>query len=89
MVHISFTPNLARLVEAPASEVDGATLGGVLEAYFRDHPRVRGYVLDDQGAVRKHVAVFVNRDLIRDRRDLTHPVREGDRIFIAQALSGG
>ena len=46
-------------------------------------------VLDDQGAVRKHVAIFVNSQLIRDRQTLTDPIGEDDDIFVAQALSGG
>lgn len=86
---VAFTPNLRRHVETPTARVAGATVGEVLEGYFRDNPRVRGYVLDDQGGVRRHVAVFVNEQLIRDRTGLSDPVRDGDAIFVAQALSGG
>jgi hypothetical protein len=50
---------------------------------------MRGYVLDDQGAVRTHVAVFLNRVPIRDRVGLADPVGDGDALFIVQALSGG
>jgi hypothetical protein len=50
---------------------------------------VRGYVLDDQGAVRKHVAIFVNQRLIGDRQRLSDRIGEDDDIFVAQALSGG
>ena len=89
MTTLAFTPNLARHVETPGAEVRGPTLRQALDHYFVANPCVRGYVLDDQGAVRKHVAIFVNQSLIRDRTGLTDPVGPTDEIFIAQALSGG
>ena len=89
MATLSFTPNLRRHVETPAARVEGATLRQVLEGYFQVNPQVRGYVLDDQGTLRKHVAIFLNEELIRDRTGLSDPVAEGDDIFVVQALSGG
>jgi molybdopterin synthase sulfur carrier subunit len=89
MTTLAFTPNLARHVETPAARVQGDTLRQALECYFEANPRVRGYVLDDQGEVRKHVAIFVNQALVKDRVGLSDPVGERDEIFIAQALSGG
>ena len=89
MATLAFTPNLARHVETPETPVTGTTLGAALESYFAANPRVRGYVLDDQGMVRKHVAIFINQRLIRDRATLSDRIREDDEIFVAQALSGG
>lgn len=89
MATLSFTANLLRHIEAPPARVDGATVREVLEGYFVTYPEVRGYVLDDQGAARKHVAIFLNQQLIRDRAGLSDPVREYDDIFVLQALSGG
>jgi len=90
MPTLSFTRNLLRHVEAlPSAEVKGATIEAALNDYFRIHPRVRGYVLDDQGAVRKHVAIFLNQEPIHDRTGLSDPVATSDEIFVAQALSGG
>ena len=88
-VKLSFTPNLARHLACPDADVAGGTLREVLDQYFEKNPRVRGYVLDDQGAVRTHVAVFVNQELIRDRGTLLDAVTDGDEIFVVQALSGG
>jgi hypothetical protein len=89
MTTLSFTPNLLRHVQAPTGRVEGATVREVLEAYFQIHPQVRGYVLDEQGAVRKHVAVFLNQESIHDRATLSDPVEPDDDIFVIQALSGG
>ena len=61
----------------------------VLEGVFREHPALRGYVLDDQGEVRTHIAVFVNGEQIRDRRGLSDAIGPADRVHVMQALSGG
>jgi molybdopterin synthase sulfur carrier subunit len=89
MAHLSFTPNLLRHVASPSAQAAGADVREVLEAYFQGNPQVRGYVLDDQGQLRKHVAIFVNQELIRDRVGLSDAVAETDEIFVVQALSGG
>ena len=89
MPTLNFTPNLRRHVETPAAQVNGATVRQVLEAYFQANPQVRSYILDDQGALRKHMAIFLNQELICDRSDLSDSVQENDDIFVAQALSGG
>lgn len=89
MVTVHFTANLRRHVECPQLEVDGATVGAALEAYFTVHPAVRSYILDEQGAVRRHVAVFANGSQIDDPTTLSDPVDPGSEIYVMQALSGG
>lgn len=89
MTTISFTPNLLRHVETPALDVVGETVRLALENYFTNNPKVRSYILDDQGSLRKHVAIFLNNELIHDRTELSDPVRENDNIFVIQALTGG
>lgn len=86
---VRFTPNLRRHVHCPEARVTAANVREALEAYFLIHPRVRGYVLDDQGALRRHVAIFVNQQLIRDRIGLSDPVGDADELLVVQALSGG
>ena len=89
MARVSFTPALQRFLAAPPVEVEGATLGEALGAVFAARPELRGYVLDDQGALRRHVAVYVNGAPARDRAGLADPVGRGDEIHVFQALSGG
>ena len=40
-------------------------------------------------ALRRQGAIFLNRDLNRDRTGLSDPVRENDDIFVVRALFGG
>jgi hypothetical protein len=89
MPRVSFTPHLQRFIDAPPREVTGTTVGEALAQVFADNPRLRGYVLDEHGAVRHHVTVFVDDRAILDRKRLSDPVRTETEIFILQALSGG
>ncbi|MCY1021097.1 MoaD/ThiS family protein [Pyxidicoccus sp. MSG2] len=59
-----------------------------LEPYFAGHPLVRSYVLDEQGALRRHVVIFVNGHQLRDRAGQTMLVGEDFEIHVMQALSG-
>lgn len=73
----------------PPARVVGATVREVMECVFAENERVRGYVLDDQGALRRHMIVFVNGEAIKDRAKLSDPVSDGAEVYIMQALSGG
>jgi len=89
MPRVVFTPNLERHVSAPPAEVSGQSVREVLEHVFDDNPKLRGYILDDQGRLRQHVAVFVNGEMVADRVGLTDALDEVDEVFVTQALSGG
>ena len=70
-------------------EVAGASVGEVLDGVFSRYPNLRGYVVDEHGAVRHHVAVFVDGDAIRDKRNLAQALGERAEVYVMQALSGG
>lgn len=89
MGRIHFTANLQRHVAAPSADVHGATVAAALDAVFADHPRLRSYIVDEQGRLRQHVNVYVNDEAVRDRVRLSDPVAAADEIFVFQALSGG
>ena len=89
MARVVFTPNLQRHVPCPPAEVPGATVREVLDAVFAANGRARGYVLDEHGALRKHVTVFINGQQVRDRTHLSDPVPAGAELYVLQALSGG
>lgn len=89
MPKVSFTRALERFLKAPTMMVEGATLGEALDNVFAANPALRGYVLDDQGAVRKHVAIYLNGVVVRDRAKLSDKVGLNDEIYVFQALTGG
>ncbi|MGH2529833.1 MAG: MoaD/ThiS family protein [Actinomycetota bacterium] len=66
-------------------EVDGSTVEDVLRSLERSHPRLAGWVLDEQGRIRQHVGVFVNEDQAAS----DDKVSPGDRVHVLPAISGG
>ena len=89
MARLAFTANLQRHVACPPVEVAGATVREVLEAAFSDNPRARGYVLDEHGALRHHMVIFVDGVAVSDRRTLSDAVDASSELYVMQALSGG
>ncbi len=66
-------------------ELEGATVVELLRALERRHPEVEGWILDERGAVRRHINVFVNGE----RGGATSAVRSGDRVEVLPAITGG
>ena len=60
MAEIHFTSHLRNLVPDGPIAASGATVGEALDNLVAGQPHVRGYVLDDQGRLRKHVCIFAD-----------------------------
>lgn len=89
-VEIVLARGLREHVDAPESAVvEGATVGEALAALAGELPEIRKFVLDDQGRLRQHVNVFVNEAVVQDREGLSDGLEEGDRLYVAGAVSGG
>ncbi len=89
LIKVDFTPNLRRHLTLDRCLVEATTVAEVLEQLFTSQEKLRGYILDDQGAVRKHINIFVDNRIIRDPVGLTDKISESSDVFIMQALSGG
>ena len=89
MPHVRVAKAFRRHVECPDLAVEGSTVRAALDHYFTAYPAVRSYVLDERGAVRKHVVVFVGDEQIVDKSQQSDVVDDSTVIYIFQALSGG
>lgn len=89
MPRVTFTANIQRHVACPETTVAGRTVREVLDNVFAENPAARSYVLDDQAALRRHMSIFLDGELIRDRAGLSDPVSETSTVYVFQALSGG
>ena len=78
-----FFPNLKEL------DISGATVAEVIQATEMKYPGIKDYLLDERGAVRQHMNIFVRGELLEDRTTLQDKLQENDEIVIFQALSGG
>lgn len=89
MVRVELTPHLARFFPGLSVEdVPARTVADVVRELDRRHPGLAGYLVDETGALRKHVNVFVGRRMVADRVELSDPVGE-EGVYVFQALSGG
>jgi sulfur-carrier protein len=86
---VHFTTNLQRHVKADPTPVEAHDVAGALAQVFARLPALRSYVLDDQGAIRRHVSIFVDGNQIRDRERQSDAVGPESEIWVMQALSGG
>jgi sulfur-carrier protein len=67
-------------------EADGSSLADLFEDLDRSYPGIRFRVIDEQGAIRTHIKVFVNREI---ERSLARGLRRGDEVMVVAAISGG
>lgn len=90
MVRVHFTPALKRFCpQLQPMDAPGDTVADVITAVEQAYPGLSGYLVEENGALRKHVQIFINDTFIRDRRGLSDGLRPGDQVHIIQALSGG
>jgi molybdopterin converting factor small subunit len=78
-----FFPSLTDL------ELEGNTIRELLNQVEGRFPGISNYLIDETGNLRKHVNIFVQGDLIKDRVALSDSVKNTDELLIFQALSGG
>ena len=89
MAHVVFTQQLKRFTEVPEVDTPAATLREALQAAFEINPRLRGYVLDDQGHLRPNVVVFIDGRRCHERVLLNDELKADSQVHVLQALSGG
>ena len=84
-------PTILRTYTGGVSEVsaDGSTLAEVLTSLEANHPGIRARVLDDTGALRRFVNVYVGDEDVRFSGGLDAEVAEGAKISIIPAVAGG
>jgi len=89
LARIAFTRHLEAVGPCDLRAYDGDTLGAVLDSVSADYPRLKAYLLDDQGRLRKHIAIFVDGVMRPREQALALPLDEASEVYVFQALSGG
>ena len=84
-------PTILRTYTGGASEVDaeGATLAEVLDDLDASYPGIRDRILDDQGALRRFVNVYVGNDDVRFLDALDTKTPDGSQVSVIPAVAGG
>ncbi len=90
MPTINFTYALKRFYpQLKTLEIAAANVNEVIGEIDKVFPGIEGYLVDEQGALRKHVNIFIDGNLIQDRQQLTDKLNPESEVYIMQALSGG
>jgi molybdopterin converting factor small subunit len=91
MAHVRFTSHLKRFFPTLTQDlsVSAATIAEVVSSLESSYPGIQSYLVDERGRLRKHVNIFIDGDMIRDKETLGDAVNESTQVFILQALSGG
>lgn len=89
MARLFFTQQLARFTAVPQVETEARVLRAGLDAAFAVNPRLRSYVLDDQGALRANVTIFIDGRRCHETARLDDPLQPASQVYVLQALSGG
>lgn len=92
MTTVKMTHHLYRYfpqLENQTIKVPAGPVSDVLRAVNDIAPGFTDYVLDDQGALRRHVHLAIGNTLVVDRKTLSDHAPEGGTVYIFQALSGG
>jgi molybdopterin converting factor small subunit len=84
-VHIP-SPLLSYTNQKNDVEANGSSIAEVLDDLNRQYPGIRFRMIDEQGAIRPHMKIFVNGDQVW-KLDAT--LKSSDEVYILQALSGG
>lgn len=89
MPKLVFTQQLSRFTDVPEIVSPATVLRAALEDAFTANARLRGYILDEQGHLRKNVAIFIDGRRVRDHISLNDALAPGSSVHVLQALSGG
>ncbi|MEO8425832.1 MAG: ubiquitin-like small modifier protein 1 [Verrucomicrobiota bacterium] len=70
-------------------EVSAETVGGAITELQSRYPGIKERLVDENGAVRRFVNVYVNEEDIRFLQNQQTPLKDGDELSIIPAIAGG
>ena len=84
-------PTILRTYTGGESEVSaaGATLAEVLDDLDSSFTGIKGRILDESGALRRFVNVYVDNDDVRFLDNLDTPTPDGTQVSVIPAVAGG
>jgi molybdopterin converting factor small subunit len=84
-------PTILRTYTGDQSQVsaDGSTLSEVLDSLEANHPGIKARVVDEQGALRRFVNIYVAEEDVRFASGLDTPTPDGTQVSIIPAVAGG
>ena len=88
-VKVTLTANLQKYFPQAKFEIDANTVADLLKKMDQRRPLFSTYIIEESGAIRKHVNIFIDGEVVRDKSHVDIPLKNGTQVHIMQALSGG
>ena len=90
MQSVRFTSHLLRFFpDLEQERLQAGTVAELVAVLDERHPGLGAYLLDENGALRPHVNIFIGKQPVRDRRGLADGLEPDAEVYVLQALSGG
>ena len=92
MTTVAFARHLHRFfpsLEGKEIRVSAPTVAEAVREIEKRCPGFAFYIVDERGALRTHVNIFIEEELILDRQALSDRLMPDSKLYIMQALSGG
>lgn len=92
MATVAFARHLYRFfpsLEGKELRINAATVAEAVRELEKQCPGLAFYIVDERGALRTHVNIFIEEELILDRQALSDRLKPDAKLYIMQALSGG
>jgi sulfur-carrier protein len=89
MPKVTLTANLKKYFPENQCEINATSLISLLNEMDKIREHFSSYILDEHRHIRKHVNIFINNELYRDKENTNLPLEPNTEVHIMQALSGG
>lgn len=92
MAKVAFARHLYRFfpgLEGQDVRVPAASVAELLAQLDKLYPGFAFYITDERGSLRPHVNIFIEQEMVVDRKYLSDRLKEDSQVYILQALSGG
>lgn len=92
MPNVEMTPHLYRFfpqLKHQTITVPAGSVANALSAINSIAPGFTDYILDEHGALRRHINLSINNTVIVDKKTLSDCIPEDGTVYIFQSLSGG
>jgi len=90
VIQLRFTSHLEKFFPGLGElRLEARDVAALIRQADERFPGLAAYVVNEHGALRPHVNVFIGDERIHDRQGLTDALQDGDVVTILQALSGG
>jgi len=70
-------------------QITGSTVSQAINDLTSQYPAIKPHIIDNQGRLRRHVNLFINKENINNLNGLDTSIEESDIIILMPSITGG